>query len=162
MKQFFILLLLVSSIFTQTASDIEKNKFEELYFKNEIFALQDNSYGLQETEENVPTVLVWVIKVAVTAIIGEIVKRVFNAVQERMNNGHFVQYPVSGGNFVSNIQDGWVCAAFYHPSKSHTATADGGILGGGVIRSTARAGEWATACSKAGPLGGRKTYYNVL
>ena len=105
--------------------------------------------------------LVWVLEALASEIADEIVDRVFGAVQERIYNGNFVRREVLGGIFYSDIKDGWVCAAFYHPNSSHTATADGGILGGGVIRSTAGPGRWAVACSRAG-IGGRKTYYNVL
>ena len=105
--------------------------------------------------------LVWVLEALASEIADEIVDRVFGAVQERIYNGNFVRREVLGGIFYSDIKDGWVCAAFYHPNSPHTATADGGYFGGGVIRSTAGPGQWAVACSMAG-IGGRKTYYNVL
>jgi hypothetical protein len=47
----------------------------------------------------------------------------------------------------------------YHPTKKHSATADGGTGGGGQVRSIAEAGQSAIAISKAG-VANRKTYYN--
>ena len=50
--------------------------------------------------------------------------------------------------------------AYYHNTKKHSATADGGFFGGGVITQIANKDYWAVACSMNG-LFGRKTYYNV-
>lgn len=52
-----------------------------------------------------------------------------------------------------------VCAAYYHNTKKHSATTDGGFIGG-VITQIANKDYWAVACSMNG-IFGRKTYYNV-
>ena len=63
-----------------------------------------------------------------------------------------------GSRFISKIGDGKVCSMFYHPSKRHSATAQGG-LGGGNAKSEANAGEWAIAICNVG-VSGAKTFYN--
>ena len=158
MKTYILLLLLVSSICTKTALEVENNKFDISKYVSDVFT---SVQGQKETKETNVSALVWVLPALVSEIVDKIVDLVFDAAQDRIYNGNFVRMDVSGGIFFSDIKDGWVCAAFYHPDSPHTATADGGILGGGVIRSTADPGEWAVACSLAG-FGGRKTYYNVL
>ena len=158
MKTYILLLLLVSSICTQTALEVENNKFDFSKYVSDVFT---SVQGQKETKETNVSTLVWVLEALASEIVDKIVDLVFDAAQDRIYNGNFVRMDVSGGIFFSDIKDGWVCAAFYHPDSPHTATADGGILGGGVIRSTAGPGQWAVACSRAG-IGGRKTYYNVL
>ena len=84
--------------------------------------------------------------------IGGVVGRVFY-------KANFSDQRVGGGRFISTITtSGLVVAAFNHPTKFHSATADGGFLGGGVSKSTAPAGIWAVAWSSAG-VSGKKTYY---
>ena len=63
------------------------------------------------------------------------------------------------GKFISNIKNGYVVSMYFHKTKVHTATCDGGVLGGGTISAIADPGEWAIAYCKAG-ISGRRTYYN--
>lgn len=75
---------------------------------------------------------------------------------------------MSSGYTIRTVEDGYfftaantmVCAAFYHHTKKHSATADGGFCGGGVIQQVSDKKYWAVACSSNG-IWGRKTYYNV-
>ena len=69
------------------------------------------------------------------------------------------QQEVGGGLFVSSTSGSEVIAAYYHPTKKHSATANGGLFGGGQVRSIASAGNWAVARSSSGMLG-RKTFWN--
>ena len=64
------------------------------------------------------------------------------------------------GRFISNMNKEYVIAAYYHKTKRHTATCDGGWLGGGSIKAEAPAGKWAVAVCRGG-VGGRKTYYDI-
>lgn len=162
MKQIFILFLLITSIFAQTSEAIESEKqLVEIAKSTELMPLEED--GDEEQRKNaLPVILAFVLKGIASAVIGEIVKRVFDYAQQRITRGNFLKTsPPDGGVWYSNIQDGMVCSTYYHPTKRHTASAEGGALGGGFVRSTANAGEWACACSVAG-LWGRKTYYNVL
>lgn len=63
-----------------------------------------------------------------------------------------------GSRFVSCLDNGIVIAAYNHPTKWHSATADGGI-GGKTGKSEKPPGQWAVAKGSAG-IAGRKTYYN--
>ena len=91
--------------------------------------------------------------------INTLVNQIGSVIKAALNRSNFCnQVQKDGGRFVSAVNGNQVVAAYYHPSKFHSATADGGIGGGGAVRSTANAGEWAVAVSSAG-IGGRKTYY---
>ena len=74
---------------------------------------------------------------------------------------HFTQLYKDGGNglFISYIENDYVVSMYYHKTKMHTATCDGGILGGGTISALGSPGEWAIAFCKAG-ISRRRTYYN--
>ena len=63
-----------------------------------------------------------------------------------------------GSRFVSKIADGKVCSMFFHPTKWHSATAQGGMFGGNA-KSKAPPGEWAVAICNVGIMGA-KTFYN--
>ena len=105
----------------------------------------------------------FVLRATEEQVLREIVERTFDYLGKRISTGNFTRNnPDDGGVWYSAIQGGMVYSLYYHPTKRHTATADGGMFGGGLVRSIANAGEWAIAGSVAGPLGGRKTYYNVL
>ena len=67
---------------------------------------------------------------------------------------------VDGGRFVSVMGNGKVMAAYYHPTRAHSATAVGGNLAP-TSKSTASAGKWAVAIASRG-LGGTKTFYNFV
>ena len=105
--------------------------------------------------------------IIITTAIGVTVTFVLNKVYEKINyrltNSNTVDtYNENGhGRFLSNIQDGYVMAAYYHDTKKHSATCDGGFLGGGQIRAIAGPGQMAIALCKAG-VSGRKTYWNIL
>ena len=64
-----------------------------------------------------------------------------------------------GSRFISIIEDGKVGAFYYHATKKHSATAQGGIGGGGQVRCIAPPGEWAVAITDLG-IKGAKTFYN--
>lgn len=63
-----------------------------------------------------------------------------------------------GSRFISSLENGVVISAYNHPTKWHSATAEGGI-GGKTGRSQKPPGEWAIA-KGFGILAGRKAFYN--
>ena len=79
-----------------------------------------------------------------------LVKKISNLIGKELPTKYFTKIEKNGGILVSGISEGYVISAFNHPNKKHSATANGGILGGGVVKSTAPAGIWAVAWTKAG------------
>ena len=67
---------------------------------------------------------------------------------------------LDGGRFVSAMSNGLVLAAYYHPSRRHSATAIGGVFGP-QTKSTVNPGKWAVAFVSKGKFG-NKTFYNVF
>ena len=99
------------------------------------------------------------ISLGVEVNINELLNQIGGLVGRVFYKANFSDQRVAGGRFISTMTtSGFVVAAYNHPSKFHSATADGGLLGGGVSKSTAPAGVWAVAWSSAG-ISGRKTYY---
>lgn len=92
--------------------------------------------------------------------LAEIVSQISKGIGKVLYKKNFSKQNVGGGVFVSSMTGDYVVAAYYHPSKSHSATADGGTLGGGVAKSTASKGRWAVAYSSQG-IANRKTYYST-
>ena len=99
------------------------------------------------------------LSLSATVDLNTLVSQIGNAIGKALSRGNFCSQEVGGGVFVSAVDGGVVVAAYYHPTKFHSATACGGVGGGGTVKSTASAGKWAVATSSAG-IGGRKTYYN--
>ena len=91
--------------------------------------------------------------------LNKLLDQIVSIIGKVLSRNNFSRQEVGGGVFVSAIRGNEVVAAYYHPSKYHSATAVGGIGGGGTVKSSAGAGKWAIAYSKAG-ISGRKTYYN--
>lgn len=73
-----------------------------------------------------------------------------------------VSQPAVGAVWISHLEGTWgtwsgtLLSAYYHPSKSHSASTDGKL---GVKRSVAAAGHWAVSQQTKG-LAGNKAYYN--
>lgn len=93
--------------------------------------------------------------------LNDIVDKIGSIIGKLLYKTNFTIKNVSGGIFVSAMTGDYVVAAFYHPSKRHSATADGGALGGGQAKSISNPKKWAIAYSSQG-VGGRRTYYNTL
>ena len=152
MKRIFIALFLISLIAGQ-----EIQTFDTKLKEKEIM----------EEEEPVLKEAVTITTILLTAAIGATVTFILNKVYDKIyfhltNSNCIDTYNDSGnGRWLSNIKDGWVMSAYYHKTKRHTATCNGGTLGGGQIRAEAPAGSWAIALCKAG-ISGRKTYWNTL
>ena len=106
---------------------------------------------------------VFVLKAAGTAAIAWLVDKGLNRAHYLLTQGHFRDTLLENGNarWISNIKGGYVIAMYWHKKRRHSATCNGGFLGGGQKRAIAPAGHWAIAYCKAG-TSGRKTYYNNL
>ena len=77
-----------------------------------------------------------------------------------MGSETFSDQDVEGGRFISSMGNGQMMAAFFHPTKRHSATCMHGI--NVKARSVKDAGKWAIAKSGTSIIGGNKTKYNVL
>ena len=77
-----------------------------------------------------------------------------------MGSETFSDQDVEGGRFISSMGGGQMMAAFFHPTKRHSATCMHGI--NVKARSVKDAGKWAIAKSGTSIIGGNKTKYNVL
>ena len=106
---------------------------------------------------------VFVLKAAGTAAIAWLVDKGLNRAHYLLTQGHFRDTLLENGNarWISNIKGGYVVSMYWHKDRRHSATCNGGFLGGGQKRAIAPAGHWAIAYCKAG-TSGRKTYYNNL
>ena len=106
---------------------------------------------------------VFVLKAAGTAAIAWLVEKGLNRAHYLLTQGHFKDTYLETGNarWISNIKGGYVIAMYWHKKRRHSATCNGGFLGGGQKRAVAPAGHWAIAYCKAG-VSGRKTHYNNL
>ena len=152
MKKSFIALLLIALISGQEIQDFEKKLEEKEITKN-------NKQRMLEAISVTTMIVSTVIGVSVTRILNIVYDKIY---YELTHSNTVDTYNENGkGRWLSNIKDGYVMSAYYHKTKRHTATCDGGLFGGGQIRAEASAGSWAIALCKAG-IAGRKTYWNTL
>ena len=151
MRKLFLAFFLITLIVGNEIHEIDK-KFEE-----------------NKAEEDEPilkepiTIATIIVSAAIGATVTFILTKVYEKIYYHLTNSNTVDtYNENGkGRWLSNIKDGYVMSAYFHKTKRHTATCDGGFLGGGSIRATAGPGQWAIAACKAG-ISGKKTYWNVL
>lgn len=69
--------------------------------------------------------------------------------------------PPEGGRFISVQERGQVIAAYFHPTRNHSATAVTGFRHDRRARSEAPPGRWAIATIGHDILGGDQTFYDV-
>ena len=87
------------------------------------------------------------------------INELINQIGNGLSRGAFSDRTFQDGSrFISCVDNGKVLAAYNHPDKWHSATADGGI-GGSSGKSEKPPGKWAIAIASAG-IAGRKTNYN--
>ena len=105
----------------------------------------------------------FIVKAAITITVTRILNIVYDKIYYRMTHSNTVDtFNEDGkGHWISNLGDDYVLSVYCHETKKHSATCDGGFLGGGQKRKIGEAGECAFALCKAG-ISGRKTYWNVL
>lgn len=103
----------------------------------------------------------FLVKKAIDIGVSYLIGKLFDHIGEMLDQSHFTSLYKDNGNgkYISNIKNGYVVSMYFHKTKVHTATCDGGVLGGGTISAIADPGEWAIAYCKAG-ISGRRTYYN--
>ena len=152
MKRIFIALFLISLI-----AGHEIQVFDDKLKEKEI--MEKEEPVLKEAIA-ITTIIV---TAAITCTVSFILTKVYEKIYYQLTNSNCVDtYNENGnGRWISNIKDGYVMSAYFHKTKRHTATCNGGTLGGGQIRAEASAGNWAIALCKAG-VSGRKTYWNTL
>ena len=77
-----------------------------------------------------------------------------------LSGGADSDYKTDGdnGRFISKIGSGYVVAIYFHNTKTHHASCNGGAFGGGSHSTYAKAGQWAVAFCKSG-ITGKKTNY---
>ena len=104
-----------------------------------------------------------ILEAAGTAAIEWLIEKGLNRAHYLLTEGYFKDTYLEDGKarFISNIKGGYVIAMYWHKKRRHSATCNGGFLGGGQKRAVAPAGHWAIAYCKAG-VSGRKTHYNNL
>ena len=90
------------------------------------------------------------IKLSIDCNLEILVKQTSNLIGKEVFTKHFTKKEKEGGIFVFGVSEGYVISAFNHLNKHHFASAGGGLLGGCVVKSTAPAGIWAVAWTKAG------------
>lgn len=101
------------------------------------------------------------ISININLDLNKLVDQIGSLIGKVLYKTNFTRREVLGGIFVSAMTGDTVVSAFYHPSRTHSATADGGWLGGGQAKSISLPGKWAIAYSSQG-VGKRKTFYDVL
>jgi hypothetical protein len=113
-----------------------------------------------------------IVKEAIEILLGYLVGKLIDAMVDKLKEpkntlnqsikiSNFKKLYKDNGNglWYSYIENNYVFSLYYHKTKVHTATCDGGLFGGGEISSIGSPGEWAIAYCRAG-ISGRKTYYN--
>ena len=104
-----------------------------------------------------------ILEAARSAAIRWLVEKALGKEYYSMTKGYFRDTYLENGKarFISNSERGIVIAMYWHKDRRHSATCNGGFLGGGQKRAVAPAGHWAIAYCKA-EIAGKETYYNNL
>ena len=164
MKKLIIAIFLISLVANKEILEINSN-IREIKGKVQ----KNNLRKLMAAEIGIGTLI---LKEAGNILLGYIIGKVIDAMVDKFKESrsvlnasfkpsHFTQLYKDGGDglFISYIENDYVVSMYYHKTKMHTATCDGGILGGGTISALGSPGEWAIAFCKAG-ISRRRTYYN--
>ena len=164
MKKIIIAILLISLVATQEFSEINtkiksaiQNRKDENDKLRKLSGAEIGSLVVKEIMEILKSYLIGKLIDAIVSNLNE--KR--KSLQKSFRESKFTKlYKDSGkGCFISYIESDYVVSMYYHETKMHTATCDGGVMGGGVTSALGNPGEWAIAYCKAGIIR-RKTYYN--
>ena len=161
MKRTFFALLLIALIAGQEVNEVKK-KIEEAKTLEETKAIEVTK-AIEEKPELKFAVTTIILTSVISVTVGFVLTKVFEKIHYQLTVGYTVDtYNENGkGRWLSDIKDGVVMSAYYHKTKKHSATCQGGFGGGGQIRAIAPAGQWAIALCYAG-ISGRKTFWNVL
>lgn len=163
MKRIFIAIFLISLVATKEFEDINTNSKNAIQFKkdeNEVRKLSAAAVGSFILEKAMDYFIGYLVGKVIDAIVDNF-KESRSTLNESIQVSNFKKLYKDNGNglWYSYIENNWVVSMYYHKTKTHTATCDGGILGGGEISALAGPGKWAIAYCKAG-ISRRKTYFN--
>ena len=163
MKRIFITIFLISLVATKEFEDINTNIKNDIQFKkdeNELRKLSAAAVGTLILKKAIDIFIGYLVGKMIDAMVDNL-KESRSTLNESMQVSNFKKLYKDNGNglWYSYIENNWVVSMYYHKTKTHTATCDGGILGGGEISALAGPGEWVIAYCKAG-ISRRKTYFN--
>ena len=94
-----------------------------------------------------------------SATVDAVISAAERLMHARLNRSNFTEQEQNGGLFRSSMSGGQTIAMYFHPTRKHSATADGGFMGGGMVRAIAGPGKWAVAYSSTGWFGAN-THWN--
>ena len=164
MKRIIIAILLISLAATKEFSEINKkikgaiqNRKDE---NDKLRKLSAAGIGSLIVKEGMDIIKSYLIGKLIDAIVLNLNEKM-KSLQKSFRESKFTKLYKDSGNgcFISYIESDYVVSMYYHKTKMHTATCDGGVMGGGVTSALGNPGEWAIAYCKAGYMR-RKTYYN--
>ena len=163
MKRIIITIFLISLITTKEFVDINtkiKNVIQNRKVGNKLRKLNPAAAGTLIVKEILEILLGYLVGKMIDAMVDKF-KEPKNTLKESIKVKNFKKLYKDNGNglWYSYIENNYVVSMYYHKTKIHTATCDGGLFGGGEISSLGEPGEWAIAYCRAG-ISGRKTYYN--
>ena len=163
MKRIIITIFLISLVTTKEFVDINtkiKNVVQNRKDENKLRKLNPASVGTIRVKE-VINILIGYLAGKLIDAMAEKFKEPKSTLYESIKISNFKKLYKDNGNglWYSYIENDFVFSLYYHKTKVHTATCDGGLFGGGEISSLGEPGEWAIAYCRAG-ISGRKTYYN--
>ena len=163
MKRIIITIFLISLVTTKEFVDINtkiKNVIQNRKDENKLRKLNPASVGTIIVKE-VINILIGYLAGKLIDAMAEKFKEPKSTLYESIKISNFKKLYKDNGNglWYSYIENDFVFSLYYHKTKVHTATCDGGLFGGGEISSLGEPGEWAIAYCRAG-ISGRKTYYN--
>ena len=162
MKKLIIAIFLISLVANKEILEINSNirEIKGKVQKNNLRKLMAAGFGTVVFKEVGKFLLSYVLSKLVDAMVDKF-KESRSVLNASFKPSHFTQLYKDGGDglFISYIENDYVVSMYYHKTKMHTATCDGGILGGGTISALGSPGEWAIAFCKAG-ISRRRTYYN--
>ena len=162
MKKLIIAIFLISLVANKEILEINSNirEIKGKVQKNNLRKLMAAEVGTLVIEEVGKFLIGYLLSKLIDAMVDKF-KESRSVLNASFKPSHFTQLYKDGGDglYISYIENDYVVSMYYHKTKIHTATCDGGILGGGTISALGSPGEWAIAFCKAG-ISRRRTYYN--
>ena len=163
MKRIIITIFLISLVTTKEFVDINtkiKNVIQNRKDENKLRKLIAAEVGTLLVKKGIDILIGYLVGKLIDAMVDKL-KEPKNTLNESIKISNFKKLYKDNGNglWYSYIENNFVVSMYYHKTKIHTATCDGGLFGGGEISNLGSPGEWAIAYCRAG-ISGRKTYYN--
>ena len=162
MKKLIIAIFLISLVANKEILEINSNirEIKGKVQKNNLRKLMAAGFGTVVFEQVGKFFIGYLLGKLIDAMVDKF-KESRSVLNASFKPSHFTQLYKDGGDglYISYIENDYVVSMYYHKTKMHTATCDGGILGGGTISALGSPGEWAIAFCKAG-ISRRRTYYN--